>query len=81
MSKQVFVVVREDRHYDDEITLHATRELADAAIEEFKSRYHHVDGRYRWREAKVALWLRCVECFKDGPSARIELHELEEQGQ
>jgi len=81
VSKQVFVVVREDRHCDDEITVHSTRELADAAIEEFKARYQHEDGRYRWKERRVAGWARLVECFEDGPSARIELHELEEQGQ
>ena len=77
MSMPLFVVAREDRHVDLEITVHSTRELADAAIEEFKSRYTADDDRYTWREVKVRGWLRCVECFEDGPSARIEAKTLD----
>ena len=83
MSKSVtvFVVVREDRHHDDEITVHAKYALAEAAVEEFMGRYSHPDGRYRWMERDYGrpLWIRYVDCdgLDDGPKVRIERTEME----
>lgn len=79
MSTPLFVVVREDRHFDPEITVHSTRELADAAIEEFKARYTAAGDRYTWEEQTYGRpkWLRYVDCFEDGPNARIEAATLD----
>jgi hypothetical protein len=76
MSNPVlFVVVREDRHCDDEITIHSTRALADAAVDAFIARY--ADDDYTWREVPVSGWERNVECHDDGPKARIERAPLD----
>lgn len=77
MSKTLYIVVREDRHCDDGITVHATRELADAAIEAFKAVY---PDDHKWTEQNYGApkWVRYVETsFDDGPRARIEVCELD----
>jgi hypothetical protein len=67
---RVFLVVRHDRHTDDEITAHATRASADAAVEEFKTRYGNV---YQWSEESARGWERLVNSdHDDGPSVHIE---------
>lgn len=66
----VFIVVCEDRHTDAAITVHATREGADAAVEEFKNRY---PDDYEWSEQTYGApeWVRCIDCHEDGPKAYI----------
>lgn len=63
-KQPLFVVVREDRHVDDEITVHSTRELADAAVEEFK----------RWsrtqRKTRQATDLSVVQRGRERSAAR-----------
>lgn len=76
-SDNVFLVVCEDRHTDPEISIHRSRDSADARIEEFKTGY---GDRYRWTEkdyGRSSGWLRCVESsHDDGPSARIESKKI-----
>lgn len=75
----VYVVIRYDRHTDDRITAHATRELADVALEAFKSEYgpgtawddQEVMPQKRWGQ-----WVRFA-CVDDGPNVRIERMEVE----
>lgn len=81
----VYVVFRHDRHCDPDITVHTTRDGADAALEEFKTQYE-LDAGERWIEqdyGEGAGWLRYIEIaddldnpIDDGPSARIEEKEL-----
>lgn len=75
VSRTLYIVIREDRHTDDEITAHETREGADAAVEKFKARY---DGerwkKEHWRDPKVLCYF---DAGDDGPKVRIEIAELE----
>jgi hypothetical protein len=77
----VFVVVREDRHVDTEISVHETLEGANLAIETFKARYDAADGlRYSWLERTYGRdegWLRYVDAGDDAPHARIESKRVE----
>lgn len=74
----VFVVYRNDRHVDPGISVHATRDGADRAIEEFKARFKS-DG-YSWSEKNYGRadgWVRYVASdHDDGPNARIQKVEL-----
>lgn len=75
IGTQLFLVIRYDRHTDDEITAHATREGADAAVDEFKSRY--AECGYTWSERPVRKWLRLAETDSDdGPRVHVEASEL-----
>lgn len=69
----VFVVYWHDRHCDAAITVHATRESADNAIETHKSLYP--DTMYSWSERRSpsmpASWVRYVSSHDDGPKGRI----------
>jgi hypothetical protein len=72
MVTDLFVVVCRDRHCDDSITVHATLESANREIERFKASYKEID---RWVEQSYGRrqgWLRYVDCYDDGPDARIE---------
>lgn len=71
---ELFVVVLHDRHTDDEISVHATRESADSEIDAFKRRY---EDAYEWSEQNVRGWLRSVRTDSDdGPRAHIEQAKL-----
>ena len=76
----VFVAVCEDRHVDDVITVHATRELADEDVERFMDLYAADDAcpEAAWHEQLCrAPWVRSVATgMDDGPKARIEETEL-----
>lgn len=75
---KVFVVICHDRHTDDSITVHTTREGADTKIEEFRSLYSYVD--YQWTErnyGRSSGWVRYVDTHDGGPNARIQ--EMETQ--
>lgn len=79
MSSIIFIVVCKDRHVDDVITVHVTRESADSEIERFKSEYER-DG-LEWHERDYGRklgWVRYVDVDDtgDGPSARIQVSEL-----
>lgn len=73
---KVFVVICHDRHVDDDITVHSTRESADRRLKEFQDIY---EG-YEWRNRNYGRahgWLRYVESHDDGPNARIQEMELQ----
>lgn len=76
-----FLVVRKDRHCDDQLSIHITLEGANAAIEEFKARYVEGDrSPYDWKEqsyGREQKWLRYVDCHDDGPSVHIELLQIQ----
>ena len=76
-ARTVYVVVCCDRHTDNAITVHATRQGADEMIAEFQAEY---DAEiYKWTEQNYGRdqgWVRYVDTFDDGPSARIEETEL-----
>lgn len=71
---QVFFVVREDRHTDDEITVHASLEDANRAFEAFKALYDDTE----WEAHDIDEWVRYErdEC-EDGPKVRIEEAEFD----
>lgn len=71
----LYVVVCRDRHRDDAITVHRTREGADRQIEEFKVGYEDLE----WSEQNYGRdigWVRYVDSDEDGPSAIIQKVEL-----
>lgn len=76
---KVFVSICRDRHCDDGITVHETREGADRQIEEFKAIY--VDSDYSWTEenyGRSSGWVRYVSSGGgDGPNARIQEMDLQ----
>lgn len=85
-TSEVFVVVWHDRHTDDAITVHTTREGADARIESIMKSYDDEctnRGRdaHDWRErdyGRDSGWVRYVEGdHDDGPHGRIELRKVE----
>lgn len=75
---KVFVVICRDRHCDDGITVHKTREGADDQIEEFKASYP--DTHYTWTErdyGRLIGWVRYVDSHDDGPKAWIQEVDLQ----
>lgn len=74
----VFLVIWHDRHADDVITVHATRESADERIADVKRRY---DGETWVDEMTPAMeracWLAYSSCSGDNPTLRIERKELQ----
>jgi hypothetical protein len=76
-TKELFVVICEDRRVDDSISVHETREGADDAIAAFCEAY---GDTYKWNEQNYGRdrgWVRYVDTNDDGPSARIEKTELQ----
>lgn len=77
----MFVVVLEDRHVDPVLSLHLTRAGADARIEEHKASYE--ERRYTWTvedfgpDADPERWPLYLSTGDDGPTLRIERHEVE----
>jgi hypothetical protein len=77
VERSIFVLVCRDRHADFGISVHATREGADAALEEFKTIYDDI-GPGDWKEELWGQpkWCRYVHAHDEGPSAYIEIGEL-----
>ncbi len=74
---RVFVVIVQDRHIDDVITVHATRELADADVEETIELYRHDHGDAKqYATGPNAPWCRYVYLTNEGDHVRIEEHEV-----
>lgn len=72
---RVFIVICHDRHCDDGITVHVSRDGADREIEKFKASY----DRYGWTERDYGRsqgWVRYVDSHDDGPRARIQEVEI-----
>ena len=74
VGAELFIAVCHDRHTDDVITVHSTRESADAAVAAFIAKYGDAYGE--WTEETYACrppWVRSVASDDDdGPRARIE---------
>ena len=78
MSKQqIYILVCRDRHSDIGLTVHATREGANVALEEFKSIYANIRPD-EWKEETYGRprWCRYVHAYDEGPSAYIEISEI-----
>lgn len=69
----VFIVYWHDRHTDPSLSVHATREGANAKLESHKSEY--IEDGYTWTEQSYGRdigWVRFVESGGgDGPNGRI----------
>jgi hypothetical protein len=81
MSQIVFVVVAQDRHTDDELTVCATRARADQRVEEIKASYAQSFAKHgdTWTEREYGRsvgWVRYVDSHDDGPKIRIEEHKV-----
>lgn len=76
----VYVVIWEDRHDDDNISVHKTRQCADARLEEHMLTSVKRYGRdITWDHDCPDGWVRAVrDEHDDGPNGRIELKSLED---
>lgn len=76
-GQPIFIVVMRDRHTDLGLSVHRTREGADATIEEFKAIYDDLKPS-DWKEETWGQprWCRYVRAHDEGPSAYIELGEV-----
>jgi hypothetical protein len=75
-SSAVFIVVYKDRHTDDRISVHCSREGADRRVDAFKAKYQ--EAGYQWTEEPAFGWERNAFTDDDGPSVRIRSAEVEE---
>ena len=76
-NETVFLVICVDRHTDDVITVHRTREGADAEIEEFKASYDVSPDEWTERvPSRRGSRIRYVSAGDDGPSATIRTCEV-----
>lgn len=79
LCQTLYVVICHDRHTDDQVTVHASRQGADARIAEFQALY---DDSHEWAEQSYGRdrgWVRYVnnvDTHDDGPTARIEERKL-----
>jgi hypothetical protein len=71
----VFVVIVQDRHTDDALTVYATRELADAHVEDTIRDYGAGDVK-QYATGPGAPWCRYVYLTDEGDHVRIEEHEV-----
>ena len=70
----VYIVVVRDRHTDDDITVHATRDAADKRVDEVKACYG--EGRRgiplsEWNE-RTSPGVRMLDTGDDGPTIDVE---------
>jgi hypothetical protein len=72
----VFIVAYKDRHTDDRISVHYSREGADRRVDAFKAKYQ--EAGYQWTEEPEFGWERNAFTDDDGPSVRIRSAEVEE---
>lgn len=75
--KDVYVVVWEDRHTDADISVCATREIADRVLDEWMET---CDGEFVEHDhGPNHFWVRDVtDVDDDGPRGRIERHSIVE---
>ena len=76
-GRKVFILVCRDRHSSPGLSVHLTREGADAALEHFKTGYDDIDP-CDWKEETwgAPRWCRYMRAHDDGPSAYIEITEV-----
>lgn len=77
-QQKIYVLVCRDRHTDLGISVHATRQGADVALEEFKAIYDNIKPD-QWKEETYGQprWCRYVRAYDEGPSAYIEVGEVQ----
>jgi hypothetical protein len=77
IDQQIYILVCRDRHSDLGLSVHATREGADAALEEFKAIFDNIDAS-SWKEETWGQprWCRYVRVHDEGPSAYIEISKV-----
>ncbi len=71
--KLVYLVILQDRHTDDTITVHLTRAGADETITRIVAGY---GDRNEWHEKKVRGEVRSLSTGEGGPKIRIELAKV-----
>jgi hypothetical protein len=76
LRPSIFIVVYKDRHTDDRISVHCSREGADRRVDAFKAQYQ--EAGYQWTEEPEFRWERNAFTDDDGPSVRIRSAEVEE---
>lgn len=81
----VYIVIVVDRHTDDEITVCSSLAVADAVVAKVRADYCDYRRAYPlsvWRRDPAtehrAKWPRYWRTFDDGPTIRVEAHELRE---
>lgn len=81
IGDEIYLVICNDRHVDVAVSVHTTRQSADAAIEAFKASYRSRKSPYEWVErdyGRARGWLHYVETdSEDGPSAYIQRAKLQ----
>lgn len=77
-GQQIYILVLRDRHSDVGVSVHATRQGADAALEQFKAIYDNI-GAGDWKEEAWGQprWCRYVHAHDDGPKAYIEVGQVQ----
>jgi hypothetical protein len=76
-GQQIFILVLRDRHSDLGLSVHLTREGADAALERFKAIYDDIDpGTWKEETWGQPRWCRYVHAHDEGPRAYIEIGEV-----
>jgi hypothetical protein len=68
MTDEVFIVVLTDRHTDDDISVHRTKESAEAQVTKHRKLYKDVE----WEDDPVEGWELHLVTYDDGPTIRIE---------
>lgn len=77
-GKQIFILVTRDKHSDLGLSVHATREGADAALERFKTIYDDLaPGDWKEEPWGRPRWCRYVRAHDEGPTAYIEVGEVQ----
>lgn len=76
-ERPIFILICRDRRTDLGVSVHTTREGANAALEAFKAIYDNLDPS-DWKEESWGQpkWCRYVHAHDDGPSAYIEISEM-----
>lgn len=73
VGQSLYIVICHDRHVNDQVTVHTTRQGADDQLAKFQAEYGE---DYAWTERTYGRsqgWVRYVDTGGgDGPSARIE---------
>lgn len=77
IDQQIYILVCRDRHSDIGLSVHVTREGADAALEAFKAIYDNFKpGDWKEEPWGQPRWCRYVRVHDEGPNAYIEISKV-----